>query len=203
MEADLTAGRGRDRPRAPRRAGPSPAWERGAGLSLEEAAVMARRGRGPRRRPAFGWPAPPPRSVTSPVSSPAASPIPKSLARLGVSAGTIKDHVSERPAQARRAHPGRAGRRRLQPPPTRPPIRAMFFLPRRRMLSMPNAIRQRNQHRLLNGRRWPARPADLRTGQPADLWFAQVADLTAAGHTVITFDNRGCGRSEAPPRPTW
>ena len=39
------------------------------------------------------------------------------------------------------------------------------------------------------------------TGQPADLWFAQVADLTAAGHTVITFDNRGCGRSEAPPAP--
>ena len=39
------------------------------------------------------------------------------------------------------------------------------------------------------------------TGQPADLWFAQAADLTAAGHTVITFDNRGCGRSEAPPAP--
>jgi pimeloyl-ACP methyl ester carboxylesterase len=39
------------------------------------------------------------------------------------------------------------------------------------------------------------------TGQPADLWFAQVADLTAAGHTVITFDNRGCGRSQAPPAP--
>ena len=39
------------------------------------------------------------------------------------------------------------------------------------------------------------------TGQPADLWFAQVADLAAAGHTVITFDNRGCGRSEAPPAP--
>src|SRR5215471_8417163 len=39
------------------------------------------------------------------------------------------------------------------------------------------------------------------TGQPADLWFAQVTDLTAAGHTVITFDNRGCGRSEAPPAP--
>jgi pimeloyl-ACP methyl ester carboxylesterase len=39
------------------------------------------------------------------------------------------------------------------------------------------------------------------TGQPADLWFAQVADLTAAGHTVITFDNRGCGRSAAPPAP--
>ena len=35
------------------------------------------------------------------------------------------------------------------------------------------------------------------TGQPADLWFAQVTDLAAAGHTVITFDNRGCGRSEA------
>src|SRR5260370_7149028 len=39
------------------------------------------------------------------------------------------------------------------------------------------------------------------TGQPADLWFAQVADLAAAGHAVITFDNRGCGRSEAPPAP--
>ena len=39
------------------------------------------------------------------------------------------------------------------------------------------------------------------TGQPADLWFAQVADLTAAGHTVVTFDNRGCGRSAAPPAP--
>ena len=38
------------------------------------------------------------------------------------------------------------------------------------------------------------------TGQPADLWFAQAADA-AAGHTVITFDNRGCGRSEAPPAP--
>jgi pimeloyl-ACP methyl ester carboxylesterase len=39
------------------------------------------------------------------------------------------------------------------------------------------------------------------TGQPADLWFAQVTDLAAAGHTVVTFDNRGCGRSEAPPAP--
>ena len=39
------------------------------------------------------------------------------------------------------------------------------------------------------------------TGQPADLWFAQVADLAAAGHRVITFDNRGCGRSAAPPAP--
>jgi pimeloyl-ACP methyl ester carboxylesterase len=39
------------------------------------------------------------------------------------------------------------------------------------------------------------------SGQRADLWFAQVADLTAAGHTAITFDNRGCGRSEAPPAP--
>src|SRR5260370_20898702 len=38
-------------------------------------------------------------------------------------------------------------------------------------------------------------------GQPADLWFAQVADLTAAGPTVIACDNRGCGRSEAPPAP--
>jgi pimeloyl-ACP methyl ester carboxylesterase len=39
------------------------------------------------------------------------------------------------------------------------------------------------------------------TGQPADLWFAQVSDLSAAGHTVITFDNLGCGRSGAPPAP--
>jgi pimeloyl-ACP methyl ester carboxylesterase len=39
------------------------------------------------------------------------------------------------------------------------------------------------------------------TGQPADLWFSQAIDLAAAGHTVITFDNRGCGRSEAPPAP--
>ena len=39
------------------------------------------------------------------------------------------------------------------------------------------------------------------TGQPADLWFAQVADLVAAGHRVVTFDNRGCGRSAAPPAP--
>ena len=39
------------------------------------------------------------------------------------------------------------------------------------------------------------------TGQPADLWFAQVADLAAGGHRVVTFDNRGCGRSAAPPAP--
>ena len=39
------------------------------------------------------------------------------------------------------------------------------------------------------------------TGQPADLWFAQVTDLAAAGHTVVTFDNRGYGRSAAPPAP--
>jgi haloacetate dehalogenase len=40
-------------------------------------------------------------------------------------------------------------------------------------------------------------------GQPAGMWFAQVTDLTAAGHTVITFDNRGCGRPKRRPRPTW
>ena len=34
------------------------------------------------------------------------------------------------------------------------------------------------------------------TGQPADLWFAQVADLVAAGHRVVTFDN---GAAVAPP----
>jgi pimeloyl-ACP methyl ester carboxylesterase len=46
-----------------------------------------------------------------------------------------------------------------------------------------------------DGLDFPLRPME------ADLWFAQVTDLAAAGHTVITFDNRGCGRSEAPPAP--
>jgi hypothetical protein len=49
-----------------------PAWERGTGLTIEQAATMARRGRGPRRRPAFGWSSLTPRSVMSPISSPAA-----------------------------------------------------------------------------------------------------------------------------------
>src|ERR1700746_1730473 len=47
-----------------------PAWARGAGLGIEEAAVMARRGRGPRRRPAFGWASltPPERDVADLVA---------------------------------------------------------------------------------------------------------------------------------------
>ena len=40
------------------------------------------------------------------------------------------------------------------------------------------------------------------TGQPADLWFAQVADLVAAGHRVITFDNRAAGALRHRPLPT-
>ena len=71
-----------------------PAWERGTGLSIEQAAAMARRGRGPRRRPAFGWSSltPAERNVADLVARGLTNP--EIAARLGVSAGTIKDHVS-------------------------------------------------------------------------------------------------------------
>ncbi len=71
-----------------------PAWERGAGLSIEQAAAMARRGRGPRRRPAFGWPSltPAERNVADLVAGGLTNP--EIAARLGIRAGTVKDHVS-------------------------------------------------------------------------------------------------------------
>jgi len=71
-----------------------PAWERGAGLSIEKAAAMARRGRGPRRRPTFGWASltPAERNVADLVARGFTNP--EIAARLGVSAGTVKDHVS-------------------------------------------------------------------------------------------------------------
>ena len=69
-------------------------WERGTALSVTEAAAMARRGRGPRRRPAFGW------SSLTPAEQNVADLVARGLtnpeiaARLGVSAGTVKGHVS-------------------------------------------------------------------------------------------------------------
>ena len=55
---------------------------------------MARRGRGPRRRPAFGWASltPAERDVADLVTHGLTNP--EIAARLGVSAGTVKDHVS-------------------------------------------------------------------------------------------------------------
>jgi predicted ATPase/DNA-binding CsgD family transcriptional regulator len=69
-------------------------WGRGAGLSIEEAAAMARRGRGPRRRPAFGWSSltPAERDVADLVAYGLTNP--EIAVRLGVSAGTVKDQVS-------------------------------------------------------------------------------------------------------------
>jgi DNA-binding CsgD family transcriptional regulator len=71
-----------------------PAWERGAALSIEVAAAMARRGRGPRRRPAFGWASLTPSELDVAALVARGRTNPEIGASLGVSAGTIKDHVS-------------------------------------------------------------------------------------------------------------
>jgi predicted ATPase/DNA-binding CsgD family transcriptional regulator len=71
-----------------------PTWERGTRLSPEEAAGVARRGRGPRRRPALGWDSltPAERNVADLVAHGRSNP--EIAAQLGVSAGTVKDQVS-------------------------------------------------------------------------------------------------------------
>ena len=112
-----------------------PAWEQGALLSVAEAAAMARRGRGPRRRPAFGWPSltPAERDVADLVARGLTNP--EIAARLGVSAGTVKGHVSSvlrklgarTRAELAAAVSGRSG--------ILPPIRQVFFAPRRPMLT--------------------------------------------------------------------
>ena len=40
------------------------------------------------------------------------------------------------------------------------------------------------------------------TGQPADLWFAQVADLVAAGHRVVTLTTEAAVAPRHRPLPT-
>src|SRR5260370_15465221 len=79
-----------------------PAWERGAGLSIGEAAVMARRGRGPRPRPLFGWASltPAERSVADLFGRRFTNPgIP---GRLGGSARAVQDQACRAPRQRRR-----------------------------------------------------------------------------------------------------
>jgi predicted ATPase/DNA-binding CsgD family transcriptional regulator len=93
MEADRIAGwvaSGREHLREQAQS----TWERGAGLSIEVATAMARRGRGPRRRPAFGWPSltPAERNVADLVAHGLTNP--EIADRLGIRAGTVKDHVS-------------------------------------------------------------------------------------------------------------
>ena len=36
---------------------------------------------------------------------------------------------------------------------------------------------------------------------PKETWSLQIASLTTAGFTVVTFDNRGIGSSSSPPGP--
>ena len=84
-----------------------PAWQRGAGLGLAEAAAMARRGRGPRRRPAFGW------SSLTPFDNRGCG-----RSQAPPAPYLVADMAANQPHGKTQAHQGRGrGSQQRQPPP--------------------------------------------------------------------------------------